>query len=337
MIDEAINKLSSGYDLNPAQMKGAMEDIMGGNVETERIVTFLSSLNKERPDSDEFAAAVEVMRSHAIKVHTKHKVILDTCGTGGDRKHTFNISTAAAFIASGAGVIVAKHGNRSVSSKAGSADVLEALGININMPKDKIEKCLDDIGIAFLFAQNFHPAMKYAMEARKKIGERTIFNFLGPLTNPADATHQLVGVCDSEWAHILANALAKLNMQHALIVRGWDGLDEVTTQAKTLVYEVREGKLQPKYDICPEDFGFKRTKPGDLTGGTSSDNAKILVDILNGETGPQRDIVLLNAGAAIFAADKAKSIKEAINLAAESIDSGKALKKLELLKEYSNQ
>lgn len=337
MIQEAAEILSRGKDLTVSQMEAVMEEIMTGKAGTPQIISFLNNLNEQGETAEELAAAVSVMRRHATKIRTKHKVILDTCGTGGDRKHTFNISTAAAFVVSGAGIAVAKHGNRCVSSKSGSADVLEALGIDINMTKERIEKCLDELGIAFLFAPNFHPAMKYAMEARKTIGARTIFNFLGPLSNPANATHQLVGVYDSKWANLLANGLKELGIEHALIVRGDDGLDEITTTTKTSILEVQSGVLKPKYEISPEDFGVKRAKPGDLSGGIASDNAKILMDVLNGKSGSKRDIVILNAAAAIYAADKADSIKDGIGLASESIDSGSALKKLQLLREYSLQ
>jgi len=337
MIEDAIEILSKGNDLTASQMEAVMEQIMTGKASTPQIVSFLSNLNNQGETPEELAAAVQVMRRHATKISTKHKVILDTCGTGGDRKHTFNISTAVAFVASGAGITVAKHGNRSVSSKSGSADVLEALGININMTEEEIEKCLDDIGIAFLFAPNFHPAMKYAMDARKNLGVRTIFNFIGPLSNPAGATHQLVGVYDSEWADILADGLKELGTEHALIVRGDDGLDEITTVTKSYILDVRIGKLEPRYEIVPEDFGFKRSKPSDLSGGVAFDNAKIILDVLNGKLGPKRDIVLLNAGAAIYVADKVNSIKQGVDLARESLDSKKALKNLELLREYSHR
>lgn len=336
MIQEAIEILSKDNDLTAAQMEAVMEEIMTGKTDTPQITSFLTALNKKGETAQELAAAVQVMRRHAMKIHTRHKIVLDTCGTGGDRKQTFNISTVVAFVVSGAGITVAKHGNRSVSSKSGSADVMEALGVNINLSKEKIEKCLDETGIAFLFAQNFHPAMKYAMEARKKIGAKTIFNFLGPLSNPAGATHQLVGVYDSLWAHNLAYALKELGIKHALVVHGEDHLDEISTLANTLVFEVCAERVE-KYPISYADFGFKKAKPGDLTGGDAADNAKILEDILKGKPGPKRDIVLLNAGAAIFTADKAKSIAEGIRLAAEAIDSGSAFRKLELLRQYSQR
>jgi anthranilate phosphoribosyltransferase len=316
------------------QMQQAMEEIMSGKADDPEIVSFLTALNKKGESVDELTAAVQVMRGHATKINTRHKVILDTCGTGADNKGTFNISTIVAFVACGCGIAVAKHGNRSVSSRCGSADILEALGININMGKERIEKCLDDIGIAFLFAQDLHPAMKYAMPARKEIGAKTIFNILGPLSNPAGATHQLMGVFAKHWVQLLAQVLSNLGSKHALVVHGEDGLDEITTTAKTYIAEFYNGKIS-NYEISPEDFGIQKANLGDLAGGDASYNAKILLDILNGKNGPRRDIAVLNAAAAIYVAGKAKSIKEAISLATESIDSGKALKKFELLKEYS--
>jgi anthranilate phosphoribosyltransferase len=336
MIKKIIEKLSQNQNLTQEEMKLAMEEIMTGKIDTPDIVSFLTFLNKKGETVEELTAAVSVMRHHVTKINTKHKVILDTCGTGGDRLGTFNISTIVAFVASGCGITVAKHGNRSVSSHCGSADILEALGININLSKEKIERCLDEIGIAFLFAQNLHPAMKHAMPARKEIGKRTMFNILGPLTNPACATHQLIGVYDARWTETLAHVLNNLGTMHALVVHGEDGLDEITTTAKTKVSEAREGKIR-NFQISPEEFGFDRVKLEDLSGGTAQDNAKILLDILNGKPGSRRDIVVLNAAASIYVADKAKSIKDAIRLASESIDSGKALKKLEQLRDYSLQ
>lgn len=334
MILEATDKISEGHDLTRVQMQQVMEEIMTGGADTSQIISFLMALNKKGETQEELTAAVAVMRRYATRIHTDKKVVLDTCGTGGDKKGTFNISTVVAFVASGAGVTVAKHGNRSVSSHCGSADILEALGVNINLPAEKLEKCLNDIGITFLFAQNLHPAMKYAMPARKQIGAKTIFNILGPLTNPAGATHQLVGVYDGRWTEVLAKVLANLGSVHALVVHGEDGLDEITTTAKTFISEANNGKIT-NYTINPEDFCFKRVKLEDLKGGDASFNARLLLDILNGKPGPPRDTVLLNTGAAVYAADKAASIKEGIKLAEESIDSKKALEKLELLKEYA--
>lgn len=336
MIEEAIDNLSKGNDLTRDQMQESMEEIMTGKVDTPLIVAFLTGLNKKGETVEELTATVSVMRRYVTRIHTDKEVVLDTCGTGGDRKGTFNISTAVAFVASGSGVTVAKHGNRSVSSCCGSADILEALGININMNPKDLEKCLDEIGIAFLFAPNLHPAMKYAMPARQQIGTKTIFNLLGPLTNPAGARYQLVGVYDKRWTEILAYVLGNLGTLHALIVHGEDGLDEVTTTARTFVSEVYKGKIK-NFEIMPEDFGFRKAELQDLKGGDVPDNVRILLDILKGKTGPQRDIVLLNAAAAVYTADKAKSIKEGIELAKESIDSGRALERLELLQNYSHK
>jgi anthranilate phosphoribosyltransferase len=334
MIEEAIEILARHNSLTAKQMEAVMEEIMTGKADTPKIVSFLTTLSDKGETIEELTAAATIMLRHTTKINTKHRLILDTCGTGGDRKGTFNVSTIVAFVASASGIAVAKHGNRSVSSCCGSADILEALGININLSKEKIEKCLDEIGIAFLFAQNLHPAMKYAMPARKQIGKRTMFNILGPLTNPAGATHQLVGVFERKWMEIVGGVLGNLGTLHALIIHGEDGLDEITTTAKTFICEEYKGKIK-NYEISPEDFGFKRAKLEDLSGGTAADNAKILIDVLNGKTGPEKDIVLLNAGAAIYAADKANSIKGGIELAKESINSKKALEKLNLLKEYS--
>jgi anthranilate phosphoribosyltransferase len=336
MIQEIIEQLSKGQNLNSPLMQLAMNEIMSGEVPISDIVSFLTYLSHKGETVEELTAAAKIMRKHTTRIRTQHKVILDTCGTGGDKSGTFNVSTAVAFVAAGSGIAVAKHGNRCVSSCCGSADILEALGINIHMNKEKIEKCLDEIGIAFLFAQDLHPAMKYAMPARKQIGKRTLFNILGPLTNPAGATHQLIGVFDKRWTQVLAEVLANLGTAHALIVYGEDGLDEISTTAPTQISEENKGRIK-NYQIKPEDFGLPRVGLQDLAGGTAIENAKILVAILKGEPGPKREIVLLNAGAALYAADKAGSIQEGIDLARESIDSKKAFELLELFKEYSSR
>lgn len=336
MIKEAIRVLSKGADLNQGLMRAAMEEIMTGKAQTDEIITFLTALSAKGETVDELSAAVYVMRQHATKIHTKHRIILDTCGTGGDAKGTFNISTCVAFVACGCGITVAKHGNRSVSSRCGSADTLEALGIDLNIGKERIEKCLDEIGIAFLFAPNFHPATRYAMPARKQIGRRTMFNLLGPLSNPAQATHQLVGVFDRRWTEIIAQVLGNLGAVHVLVVHGEDGLDEITTTADTYVTEARDSRFK-SYRINPQEFGFEKATLADLSGGDASYNAKVLTDILHGKSGPKRDVVILNAAAAVYTADKASSVKEAIAMAMDSIDSGKAREKFELLKEYSQK
>jgi anthranilate phosphoribosyltransferase len=336
MIKEATQKVSQKVNLTCDEMQLVMEEIMSGSVDTEEIVSFLNALNNKGETIEEITAAATVMRRHSVKISSDKKVILDTCGTGGDKKGTFNISTIAAFVVSGCGVAVAKHGNRSISSSCGSADILEAVGVNINMSKETIEKCLDEIGITFLFAPNMHPAMKHAMPARKQIGKRTIFNIIGPLCNPAGATHQLLGVFDPSLTQTLAKVMGNLGIRHALVVHGKDGLDEITTTTSTVISEFHNGMLN-NYEIRPEDFGFKKTGSEDLRGGNILDNVQICFEVLNGKPSSKRDIVLLNASAALYVADKVKSIKEGIALASESIDSGRALKKLALLKEYSRQ
>ncbi len=335
MIKEATEIISSGKDLAKGQMSAVMEEILCGETETEEIIPFLEALTKKGETTEELFEAAIVMRSHVTKICPKEKIVLDTCGTGGDRKGTFNISTVVSFVASACGIVVAKHGNRAVSSSAGSADILEKLGVDINLAPEKIQECLEKVGIAFLFAQNLHPAMKYAAEARKQMGKRTIFNLLGPLSNPACATHQLIGVYDQRWTTPLAEVLAKLGTEHAIVVHGNDGLDEITTTDSTIISEVNHGKLKT-YEIKPEDFGFKRITLNDLAGGDTALNARILLDILKGVKGAKREIVLLNAAAAIYAADKTKSIQEGIELAKNAIDSGKALEKFELLKGFSH-
>jgi len=336
MIKEAIAKVIDRINLTRRQMEEVMEEILTGKATNSQIACLLTALRAKGETVDEITGAVAVMRRHVNRINIKKGTVLDTCGTGGDRKGTFNISTAAAFVAAGCGIVVAKHGNRSISSLCGSADLLERLGIDINMDANKAKACLEKVGIAFLFAPNFHPAMKYAMPVRQEIGIRTLFNLLGPLTNPADATHQLVGVYASEWAEVIANVLKNLGTKHALVVHGEDGLDEITTAARTKVSELKNGKIRT-YSIKPEDFGIKRVKINTLLGQDAACNAEILERTLEGGVGAQRDIVVLNAAAAIYAADRAKSIKEGIKLAKESIDSGAALNKLELLRKYSKE
>jgi anthranilate phosphoribosyltransferase len=336
VIKDAIRKLAANEDLTNQQMQEVMFEILNGATETADIIEFLASLNAKGETVEELTAAVEVMLKYVDPIIVDRPNILDTCGTGGDKKGTFNISTITAFVASGAGATVAKHGNRSVSSKCGSADILEALGVNINMEKSKIKRCLEEIGIAFLFAPNLHPAMKLVAPARKQIASKTMFNILGPLINPARATNQLIGVYSPHWTAILSRVLYNLGTRHVLVVHGRDGLDEVTTTDKTLVSESYEGKFRD-FEIAPEDFGFKRAKLADLLGGSISENTGIVLDVLNGKKGCRRDIVLFNSGCAIYAADRAKSIREGIELARESLDSGKALDKLDQLKKLSNE
>ena len=332
MIREAIAKLVKCEDLSKNEMELAMEEIMTGQASPAQIAAFLTAMRIKGETIEEITGAAEIMRRHATKIKTSHPVVLDTCGTGGDECQTFNVSTITAFVVAGAGVIVAKHGNRSVSSKCGSADLLKALGVNIDAEERTVSKCIDETGIGFLFAPALHKAMQYAIGPRKEIGIRTLFNILGPMTNPAGATNQLLGVYDLELTEPIAKALGRLGSKHALVVHGKDGLDEVTTTDKTQISELKGGRVKT-YEISPRDFGIKKAKTGDLKGGEPAENAKIAMDILSGEKGPKYDIVVLNAGCAIYAADKASTIKEGIQLAGESIESGMALGKLQALKE----
>lgn len=261
---------------------------------------------------------------------------MDTFGTGGDKRHTFNISTISAFVAAGAGAVVAKHGNRAVSSKCGSADLLKELGVNIEAKAEVVEKCLNQIGIAFLFAPLLHASMKYAAPVRREIGIRTIFNILGPMTNPACARHHLLGVFNEQITKTLANSLAELGSRHVLVVCGKDGLDEITTTAESVISELKNGRVKT-YTVKPGDFGIKKAKPVDLKGADCAFNAKLTMDLLNGKKGPQRDIIVLNAGAALYASDIAKDIKTGISLAEESIDTKSAMRKLEQLKGMTNE
>ena len=336
MIFEAIEKIGKKIDLTQEEMALVIGEIMTGNASTPQIVQFLEALSAKGETIEEITAAAQVMGGHAVKICSKKGTILDTCGTGGDNKGTFNISTVVAFVVAGCGVTVAKHGNRSVSSSCGSADILEAIGINIDLSKEKIERCLDEIGVAFLFAPNMHPAMKHAMPARKQIAKRTIFNILGPLCNPAKATHQLIGVFNPHLAPVLAQVAGNLGIKHVLVVHGKDGLDEITTTDNTLVSEFVDGKLI-NYEISPQDFGIRTVSPEDLQGGSVQDNVQIMLEVLNSKSSPARDIVILNSAAALYAADRVSSIKEGLTMAMDSIDSGRALRKLAFLKELSNE
>jgi len=336
MIKEAIASLAQNRDLTQDIMQQAVEEIMSGKAAPDQIEAFLRGLSAKGETIDEITAAASVMRRHATKITSPDECILDTCGTGGDAAHTFNISTLSALVACGAGVTVAKHGNKSVSSKCGSADLLLELGIKIDLLPSKVEACLAKVGIGFLYAPLLHQAMKYAMPVRKKMAVRTIFNVLGPLTNPAGAQYQLLGVFDAKLTRPLANVLKNLGSRHVLVVHGDDGLDEVTTTTTTQVSELKNDEVKT-YKVSPDEFGIKRASPQDLKGGDAVFNAKLTQEILKGKTGPQRDIVLLNAGCAIYAADKTASIKEGLAKASEAIDSGRALEKLELLKEFTNK
>ncbi len=333
-IQDAIAKLIEGRDLTRDRTIGSMNQIMSGEATDAQIGAFLVALRVKGETADEIAGAAEVMREKATRVVTRHATVVDTCGTGGDGAGTFNISTAAAFVAAGAGLCVAKHGNRAASSLCGSADVLKELGVNIEASPETTGRCLDEVGIGFLFAPALHGAMKYAIGPRREVGVRTIFNALGPLTNPAGATRHLIGVYSRSLTGRLAEVLRTLKSERAFVVHGLDGLDEITTTGPTRVSELNDGAVTT-YEIRPEDLGIKRSTPGDLAGGNAETNASILRRVLNGEPGPRRDIVVLNAAAAIVAGGAADDLQAGIELAGETVDSGRAMDKLEELKRAS--
>lgn len=331
-----IHKLHNRENLTQSEIEDVMREIMAGKVPENDIASFLLALREKGPTVDEITGAARIMRQFVVPIKTRHKDILDTCGTGGDKKNTFNISTITALVVAGAGAIVAKHGNRSVSSRCGSADILEAVGVNLNVEEERLGECLDEVGIAFLFAQRLHPAMKNVAAVRKKLGVETIFNVLGPLTNPASATHQLMGVYTTDLVEPMAQVLKNLGLKRAMVVHGSDGLDEITLTAKSFISEY-DGREIISYDISPEEAGFPLARPRDLEGGDLAANVRILEGILGGKKGPQRDIVVLNSTYALYTAEKAGSIKEGIALAENSIDSGKALRKLDDLKKFTNR
>jgi len=336
MIKEAIAKVIAKANLTEAEAETVMREIMQGEATDAQIASYITALRMKGETVEEITGSARVMREKAVPIKLDAKYQVDTCGTGGDMAHTFNISTTVAFVVSAAGVTVAKHGNRSVSSKSGSADVLQALGVNIEIPSHRAEECIKEIGIGFLFAPMMHLAMKYAIGPRREIGIRTIFNVLGPLTNPAKVTSQIMGVYSADLTGLLAQALGNLGAKHAFVVHGMDGLDEITITGKTKVSEFKAGKVKD-YFIEPSDFGFTNGKPGDLKGGDAKDNAAITIEILKGQKGPRRDIVLMNAAVALVAAGRAADIQEGIRLSTEVIDSGAALKKLEQLKAFTNK
>lgn len=336
MIKEAITRIVEKNDLNENEMMEVMGEIMEGKATPAQIGAFITALRIKGETVDEVTGAARIMRQKATKINACSPVIVDTCGTGGDGMHTFNISTTAAFVVAAAGLTVAKHGNRAVSSGCGSADLLEALGVNIDASPEIVEECIQHAGIGFLFAPKLHSAMKHAIGPRREIGIRTIFNMLGPLTNPAGATSQLIGVYSPELTEMFAGVLKKMGSRRAFIVHGSDGLDEATVTGETRVSELKDG-LITTYNINPVDF-FDESFTGDaLRGGDASFNAEITKSILSGQRrGACRAIVLLNAALAIVAGEKAASIQEGIQIAEECIDSGAALKKLHALIELSN-
>ncbi len=335
MIQEAIQKLVSGQDIGGDGAREVMEQIMSGQATDAQIGAFLIALRLKGETVDEIAGCARVMREKATPVQTKRTDLVDTCGTGGDGSGTFNISTAVAFVAAGAGLGVAKHGNRAMSSQCGSADVLAELGVNIEVSPEKVGQCIDEAGIGFLFAPALHGAMKHAIGPRREIGTRTVFNVLGPLTNPAGAKCQLIGVYAPELTDKIAGVLGELGSQRAFVVHGSDGLDEITLTGPTRVSELRDGKVQTR-DINPADFGLAVVDAAALKGGDAAANAQILRAVLDDQEGPALDIVLINAAAAIVAGGMAETLEEGLEKARTTVASGAARAALEKLIAVSN-
>jgi anthranilate phosphoribosyltransferase len=335
MITDLIQKMIDRVDLTEQEARSAMDEIMSGQATDAQIAGFLTALRMKGETALELIGFASVMRERAERLWDGDPLpVLDTAGTGGDRSGTFNISTASAFVAAAAGVRVAKHGNRSASSRCGSADVMEALGIDIQMPLQRLQSAIKEVGIGFLFAQRFHTSMKHVMPARSQLKVRTVFNILGPLANPASACFQVVGVSSPEIMELVGNALQGLGLRRAFVVHGANGMDEVSISSRTYVVELREGELR-QFIMTPEDFGIAPAKIETLQGGDAADNAKIIEGIFKGEKGPRRDVVLLNSAPALVAGGAARTWKDGIRLAAEAIDSGAALKKLEELRHLS--
>lgn len=334
MLPTFLRKVVEGQSLTEAEAYQAMHTIMAGEATPAQIAGFLIALRMKGETVEEIAGFVRAMREKAVKVPTQRRPLVDTCGTGGDRLNTFNISTATAFVVAGAGVAVAKHGNRSVSSQAGSADVLEALGVRLDMPPEEIGACIDEIGIGFLFAPALHPAMKYAIGPRREMGVRTVFNILGPLTNPAGATRQILGVFAPEWTEPLAEVLGRLGAERAMVVHGLVGMDEISTIGPTRISEWKGDHVET-YLLHPRDVGLPEAREEDLAGSDPATNARWLWEVLEGRPGPRLDIVLLNAAAALQVAGVAGSWEEGWAQAREAIETGEALRKLEELRARS--
>jgi anthranilate phosphoribosyltransferase len=334
MIKDALSKIVSGSNLSMAEAREVMREIMRGEATQAQIGSFLTALRIKGETADEITGCAQAMRESAIAVKPKRDQLVDTCGTGGDGSGTFNISTTVAFVAAGAGLAVAKHGNRSVSSQCGSADLLQTLGVNLELSPEQVAQCIDEVGIGFLFAPKLHPAMKHALAPRQEIGLRTIFNILGPLCNPAQAKRQLLGVYDGNLTELMAEVLRALGAEHAFVVHGADGLDELSVTGKNKVSHLYHNHIESYY-LNPEELGLPQAKLSDLAGGSKEDNAETTRALLKGKQGPKRDAVLLNAAAVLIAGDKASSFSEGLAQAAEAIDNGSARRKLEHLVEFS--
>ncbi len=335
MIKEAIEIIVAGKSLTEREAASVMEEIMAGQATPAQLGAFITALKIKGETTEEIAGMAGVMRDKALRVTTTGPV-LDVVGTGGDGQNTFNISTAAAFVAAGAGIKVAKHGNRAASSQCGSADVLEKLGVKINLHAEQVQRCIQEVGIGFMFAPAFHPAMKHAAGPRREIGIRTVFNILGPLTNPARAEYQVIGVPDKDLAEKIVQAALHLGAKHTLVVHGLNGMDEISISDNSLIWELKQCKLvSSARSICPEDYGITRAPAKAIWGGTPEENADILRRVLSGCAGAKRDVTVLNAGAAMLAGEKVNTMDAGVKLAQEIIDSGKALYKLDRLVEFT--
>jgi anthranilate phosphoribosyltransferase len=335
MITDFIQKMIDRVNLTEQEARSAMDEIMAGEATDAQIAGFLTALRMKGETPQELVGFARVMREKAEPLWDgKVPAVLDTCGTGGDRSGTFNISTAAAFVAAAAGLHVAKHGNRSATSRCGSADVIEALGLDIQMPIERLRRAIQDAGIGFLFAPRFHASMKHVMPTRSQLKVRTVFNILGPLANPAAARFQVVGVYSAEIMELMASALHGLNIEHAFVVHGANGMDEVSISSRTYVVEMDRGEMR-QFVISPEDLGLTPVNIDAIAGGDAGENAKIIESVFSGERGPRRDVVLLNSAPALVAGGAAKTWKEGLQLAVDAIDSGAALKKLRELREFS--
>jgi anthranilate phosphoribosyltransferase len=336
MITQAVAKLVDRQALTEAEAEAAMHEIMEGRATPAQIAAYLTALRMKGETVEEITGSARAMREKAVRIRPNDPIVVDTCGTGGDGGKTFNVSTTVAFVVAGAGITVAKHGNRAVSSQSGSADALKCLGVRVDLPPERVEECVNEIGIGFLFAPLFHGAMKHAMGPRQELGVRTIFNLLGPLTNPAGATVQILGVYDEGLTETLAKVLMRLGTRHCYVVHGLDGLDEITLTDRTRVSEGKAGRIT-NYFVEPQDFGLERVRLKDLAGGDAEENARIIRDILGGREGPRQQLVLLNAAPAFVACGKAHSLADGVKLAQKVIRSGAAMEKLESLITWTNK
>lgn len=334
-IQQAINTVIEGNHLNTEQMTAVMRAVMSGETTPAQVAGLLVALRMKGEVVEELTAAASVMRELSAKVHVATENLVDTCGTGGDSKGTFNVSTCVAFVVAAAGARVAKHGNRSVSSKSGSADLLETAGVNLQLSPDQVAQCIEEIGIGFLFAPAHHSAMKHAIGPRKELGVRTMFNLLGPLTNPANAPHQVLGVFSEQWVEPLAHVLKSLGSKHVLVVHADDGLDEISIAGNTHVAELKEGEVS-RYSISPQQFDITEGKLSDIVAKDSAQSLQIVKDVFENKAGAALDIVKLNAGAALYASDKAATLKEGIIMAADTVGSGAAKNKFQQYIDYTN-